>query len=223
MRSPPRLQTEFGVKAIPIAADLAQADAAQTLAATLRRRRIAIDMLVNSAGVLEQGGFVKMAPRRVQPMLDLNVAGLTAMLSAFVPAMVERGRGRVLNVASIAGFQPVPSLAVYAATKAYVLSLTESLAEELRGTGVTATALCPGITATRMLSAAVETNARLARLPAFVIGDVEAVAAEGYRACMRGDVICVPGAVNAAATLAGRAVPKWLVRRLAGAIGRSAM
>lgn len=217
------LAQEFGVKAVALAADLSAPEAAATLAAGLRRRRIAIDVLVNSAGVLEQGGFASMPPRRVQPMIDLNVGGLTAMLLAFVPPMIERGRGRILNVASIAGFQPVPSLAVYAATKAYVLSLTESLAEELRGSGVTVTALCPGITATPMLSAAVASNAQIARLPAFAIGDVEAVAAEGYRACMRGDVVCVPGALNKAATLAGRAAPKWLVRRIAGAIGRNGM
>ncbi|MCO5123879.1 MAG: SDR family NAD(P)-dependent oxidoreductase [Rhizobacter sp.] len=215
------LADEFGVKAVALAADLADPAAAEKLAAALRRRRLAIDILVNCAGVLEQGGFVGMARQRVQPMIDLNVGGLTAMLSAFVPAMVGRGQGRILNVASIAAFQPVPSLAVYAATKAYVLSLTESLAEELRGTGVTATALCPGITATHMLTAAVETNAQLAKLPGFLIGDVEAVAAEGYRACMQGAVICVPGKLNAAATIAGRAAPKWLVRRVAGAIGRA--
>lgn len=214
------LTREFGVKTVPLAVDLSTPEAACRLAATLRRRRVAIDVLVNSAGVLEQGGFVTMKPERVRPMIDLNVGGLTAMLSAFVPPMVERGRGRILNVASIAGFQPVPSLAVYAATKAYVLSLTESLAEELRGSGVTATALCPGITATNMLSTAIESNAQLAGLPAFVIGGVDVVAAEGYRACMRGDVVCLPGALNAAVALAGRAAPKWLVRRVVGAIGR---
>jgi short-subunit dehydrogenase len=129
----------------------------------------------------------------------------------------------VLNVASIAAFQPVPTLATYAATKAYVLSLTESLAEELRGSGVSATALCPGITATHMLSSAVETNAQLAKLPSFLIGDVDAVAAEGYRACMAGEVIRVPGLINLAATVAGRATPKWLLRRVAGAFGRSGL
>lgn len=217
------LARDCGVKAVARAADLARPEAAVELSAALRRRRIAIDVLVNNAGVLEQGSFATMAPGRVQAMVDLNVVGLTAMLSAFVPGMVRRGHGRILNVASIAAFQPVPSLAVYAATKAYVLSLTESLAEEVRGTGLTATALCPGITATRMLSSATEANARLAKLPAVLVGDVATVAAEGYRACMRGDVICVPGALNAAATLAARATPKWLVRRIASVIGKAGM
>ena len=127
-------------------------------------------------------------------MIDVNVAGLTGMLAQFLPPMCERGHGRVLNVASIAAFQPIPSLATYAATKAYVLSLTESLAE------------------LRM--------PRLAKLPGFLIGDAEVVAAEGYRACMQGVVIKVPGIVNLAATLASRATPKWLLRRIAGTLAR---
>ena len=129
-------------------------------------------------------------------MIDLNVSGLTAMLAAFVPAMVRRGHGRVLNVASVSAFVPVPGLATYAATKAYVLSLTESLAEELRGTGVTVTALCPGITATAMFDRAAQDNARVAQVPEILVGDVREVAAEGYRACMAGEVVCVPGLLN---------------------------
>ena len=214
------LEREHRIAAIALPADLARPGAAARLAASLRRRRIAIDVLVNNAGALEHGAFAAMSAARLHELVALNVAGLTDMLAHFVPAMLERGRGRVLNVASIAAFQPVPGLAAYAATKAYVLSLTESLAEELRGSGVTATALCPGITATPMLSHAVAANEQLARLPQALIGDVGDVAAEGYRACMNGDVICVPGVVNRAATVAARAAPKWLLRRLAGALGR---
>ncbi len=217
------LADEHGVSAIVLGADLAQAGAAAALAARLRRRRLTIDILVNNAGVLEHGAFVRLNAERQQQLIDLNVSGLTAMLAQFVPAMVERGRGRVLNVASIAAFQPVPSLATYAASKAYVLSLSESLAEELRDSGVTVTALCPGITATPMLRTAAEASASLARLPDFLIADVDAVAAEGYEACMQGEVIRVPGLLNQAATIAGRAVPKWLLRRIAGSIGRSTL
>jgi short-subunit dehydrogenase len=217
------LSAAHGVKVWVQPADLALPGAAKELAAALRRKKIAIDVLVNNAGVLEQGAFGSMKAERHQEMIALNVAGLTAMLAHFVPAMQQRGFGRVLNVASIAAFQPVPSLATYAATKAYVLSLTESLAEELKGSGVTVTALCPGVTATGMLSAAAEANAQLGKLPGFVVGDVDAVAAAGYKACMRGKVIEVPGAVNLAATLAARATPKWLLRRVAGTVTRKAM
>ena len=214
------LKAAHGVKVTVLPADLALAGAAQALAAALQRKRMAVDVLVNNAGVLEQGAFVAMPARRHQQLIDLNVSGLTAMLASFVPPMVERGFGRVLNVASIAAFQPVPTLATYAATKAYVLSLTESLAEELKGSGVTVTALCPGITATNMLSTAQASSAPLGKLPAFLIGDVAAVAQQGYAACMSGDVIQVPGVVNLATLLASRATPKWLLRRVSGALVR---
>ncbi|MGE5336866.1 MAG: SDR family NAD(P)-dependent oxidoreductase [Gemmatimonadota bacterium] len=214
------LSADFGVPALPLAVDLAQSGAATRIAARLKRRRMQIDVLVNNAGVLEQGLFAQVPAQRHRQLIDLNVAALTAMLAQFVPPMIERGHGRILNVASIAAFQPVPTLAVYAATKAYVLSLSESLAEELRDTGVTVTALCPGITATGMLDAATKDHARLKELPGFVVGDVDAVAAEGFRACMNGEPIAVPGAVNRAAITAARMAPKWLVRRIGGALGR---
>jgi uncharacterized protein len=217
------LRAEYGVRVDVLAADLTQRGTAHALAVALRRKRRAIDVLVNNAGVLEQGAFKSIAAERHQELIDLNVSGLTAMLAAFVPAMVARGRGRVLNVASVAAFQPVPGLATYAATKAYVLSLTESLAEELRGSGVTVTALCPGITATAMLTNAAEHNARLSELPGFLISDVNEVADQGYRACLAGEVIHVSGAINQAMTLAAGATPKWLLRRVAGVVGRKAI
>jgi short-subunit dehydrogenase len=214
------LAAKHGVKVWVQPADLARPRAAQALARALNRKRIDIDVLVNNAGVLQQGTFAALPARRHQDMINLNVAALTGMLAQFLPPMCERGHGRVLNVASIAAFQPIPTLATYAATKAYVLSLTESLAEELRDCGVTVTALCPGITATNMLSSATDANARLAKLPGFLIGDADMVAAEGYRACMQGVVIKIPGVLNQAATLASRATPKWLLRRIAGTLAR---
>jgi short-subunit dehydrogenase len=214
------LAAAHGVKAWVAPADLAQPGAAARLAAAMRRARRPIDILVNNAGILSHGAFTQMPATRHRELIDLNVASLTEMLAHFVPAMVARGHGRVLNVASIAAFQPVPMLATYAATKAYVLSLTESLAEELRGTGVTVTALCPGITATHMLDAAKKDSNALRKLPDLLVGSAADVAAQGHAACMAGDVVCVPGALNLAATLAGRATPKWLLRRVSGAMVR---
>lgn len=215
------LAAEFGVKTWVASADLAQPEAAKKLAASMKRAGRPIDVLVNNAGVLAHGAFVAMPAVRHQQVIDLNVAGLTAMLAHFVPPMVARGHGRVLNVASISAFQPVPSLATYAATKAYVLSLTESLSEELKGTGVSITALCPGITATKMLSTAKQASRELTRLPDFVVGSAGDVAEEGFQACVRGEVIRVPGVLNLAAILAARATPKWLLRRVSGAMVRS--
>lgn len=215
------LHAEHGTRVDVLPTDLTQPGAAAALASALRRKRRPIDVLVNNAGVLDQGAFSTLRAERHQRQIDLNVSALTAMLAAFVPAMLARGHGRILNVASIAAFQPVPGLATYAATKAYVLSLTESLAEELRGNGVSVTALCPGITATAMLDGATAHNGKLAALPGFLIGDVEAVAAAGYQACLDGDVVVVPGFVNRAAALAAGATPRWLLRRIAGVLGRT--
>ncbi|MFT6006261.1 MAG: short-subunit dehydrogenase [Pseudoalteromonas tetraodonis] len=213
------LKRDAEVKVWVEPADLSRRGAAKKLATRLSQQDIEVDVLVNCAGVLEHGSFVDLPASSQQGLIDLNVSGLTSMLSHFLPPMVARGNGRILNVASIAAFQPVPGLATYAATKAYVLSLTESLAEELTGTGVSVTALCPGVTATNMVTTAQEKSGGF-NLPSFVIGEVEKVAAQGYRACMKGEVICVPGTVNLAATIVGRATPKWLLRRISGAMDR---
>ena len=217
-----QLAATHQVKAWSMACDLAEPGAVAELFSKLQKGKHHIDTLVNCAGVLEHGAFVRMPPARHQHMIDLNLSALTGMLATFVPPMVEQGFGRVLNVASIASFQPVPSLATYAATKAFVLSLTESLAEELAGTGVTITALCPGITATPMMAGAQQHSPGL-QLPALVVGDPVDVAAQGYAGCMRGDVIVVPGAINLATTLASRATPKWLLRKISGALGRKSI
>jgi len=211
---------QYSIEVLAEPLDLSTPTAARKLATSLAEQGVEIDILVNNAGVLEHGNFVDIGVVAHQRLIDLNISGLTGMLDHFLPGMVERGGGRVLNVASVAAFQPVPTLATYAATKAYVLSLSEALSEELRGSGVTVTALCPGITATNMVSAAQRASPGLTRIPEFVVGDVDEVAAEGLRACLRGDVICVPGAVNRAATVAGRAVPRWMVRRITGVFGR---
>ncbi|MEH6516147.1 MAG: SDR family oxidoreductase [Halioglobus sp.] len=214
-----QLKRDTGADVLVEPADLSRRGAPKKLSSSLSEQGIEVDILVNSAGVLEHGSFVDASDASQQGMIDLNVSGLTSMLKQFLPPMVERGKGRILNVASIAAFQPIPSLATYAATKAYVLSLSESLAEELSGTGVSVTALCPGVTATNMFASAQEKSGGL-KIPGFLVGDAEDVAGQGYRACLKGDAICVPGAVNLAATLTGRATPKWLLRRISGVMGR---
>lgn len=214
-----QLEADTKAKVLVEPADLSSSDAAEKLASKLSQQGIDIDILVNCAGVLEHGLYVDLTAKSHQGLIDLNVSGLTNMLSQFIPPMVARGNGRILNVASISAFQPVPSLATYAATKAYVLSLSESLAEELKDTGVTMTVLCPGITATNMVERAQQESSGL-KIPDFIVGDVEEVAADGYRACIKGETICVPGVVNLAATVLGRATPKWLLRRISGVVGR---
>ena len=204
-------------------ADLSEPGSAEHLARTLRREGRDVDILVNNAGVLEHGRFIDMNPQDHQRMVQLNVVGLTDVLAHFVPDMAARESGRVLNVASIASFLPVPSLATYAATKAYVLSLSEALGEELRGSGVTVTALCPGVTETHMMEAAAESSEGIKKIPAMMIGEVNDVAQEAFKACMKGVPVVVPGTLNLTGTLAARSMPKWLVRRLGGLMGRSTL
>ena len=221
------LETSHGISVHVAAADLAKPNAAVNLQTLLKRKKLQPDVLVNCAGVLSQGAFKAMDATTHQQIIDLNISGLTAMISAFLPGMLalaEQGRPcRILNVASIAAFQPIPMLATYAASKAYVLSLTESLSEELKGSGVTVTALCPGVTATAMLSNATSANEKVSSIPSFMVGHVNDVARQGFEACMRGDVICIPGAINQAAMLASRSTPKWLLRKLGGIFGRNSL
>lgn len=216
------LTASHGVKVVSIAADLALDGAVARLAATLKRRRLAIDILVNNAGINDLGHFARMTPAANQAIIRLNVAAATAMMSHFIPPMVARGHGRVLNIASTSAFVPVPFMATYAASKAYLLSLTESVSEELQGTGVTMTALCPGVTATPMLDAMAAENPRFVRLVASTVLDATEVADAGFDACMSGQVVQVPERVNLLTALASRAMPKWMMRRLVGFIGRKA-
>ncbi|MDB4069329.1 SDR family NAD(P)-dependent oxidoreductase, partial [Pseudomonadales bacterium] len=122
---------------------------------------------------------------------------------------------RILNVASVAAFQPVPSMAVYAASKAFVLSLTESLSEELRGTGVIVSALCPGLTRTELVNDLMAQD-----VPPFMMSSTEDVAREGYQALMAGDVIRIPGVANQAAVTWAKHQPRWLVRGVGGLFAR---
>ncbi len=211
---------EYGIKAATIPLDLMQAGAARELAAKLAQRRIAIDILVNNAGVTHQGRFDEMAPHQHQQIIGVNVVATTDLLAEFIPPMVERGHGRVLNVVGAAAFIPVPFMATYGASKAYLLSLTESLAEELVGTGVTLCALCPGVTATPMTENIEDSSLSYVKFISPTVSDPAEVADAAYDACMRGQVIRVPGTVNQLMALAGTTMPKRTARRLVGFLAR---
>jgi short-subunit dehydrogenase len=186
-----RLKREHGTRTIVIAKDLLEPAAPREIARALANERV--DVLVNNAGFYDLGAFTAMKPERVRQMIQLNVAALAELTHLFLPPMVERSAGRILNVASIAAFQAVPYLSLYAGTKAFVLSLTEGLAEELKGTGVTVTAVCPGITETEGVRNA-RTNSDLAAVvPKLFVYDEAEVAREAFRACMAGEVVRVPG------------------------------
>lgn len=199
------------------AKNLALRTAAKTLHKDITARGVTVDVLVNNAGVAYGGAFAAMDPEDVSRMVLLNSATLASLTRLFVTDMVARRAGRILNVASLSAFQAVPIMTLYAATKAFVLSFTEGLAEELRGTGVTATALCPGFTATDMVQ---EVGRGLPEIPAFLQSDVKDVAKQGFDACMAGEVVRVPGIANQMSALWSQTQPRWFVRTLGGLVGR---
>jgi short-subunit dehydrogenase len=214
------LRERCGVQVTPLPTDLLEPGAPQALFEELRKRGIAIEVLVNDAGTLESGSMMEMPPERLLDMVNLNVAALTLMTRLFVEPMIEGGGGRVLNVGSIVGFQPAPSMAVYGATKAYILSLSEALSEELRDTGVSVTALCPGFTTTQMADKIKGVEALKERAPAAMMMAPADVAREGYEACMAGEAIRVPGLPNQIALRILGIQPRWLLRTLGGFIAR---
>jgi len=216
------LNAAHDTDALVIVEDLSRKGCAQAIVDELADRGIEIDILVNNAGVLDVGPFADTDTDVYDNMVALNVAALTSLTSLLLPAMVGRKFGRILNVASLAAFQPIPSMAVYAATKAYVLSLTEALSEELRGTGVKVTALCPGLTDTSMVTSIKAKSATAQATPNVLISDPKDVAKQAYKATMSGQTILVPGIPNQIAAAWAQVTPRWLTRTVTGFASRQA-
>jgi len=179
-----------------------------------------IDLVVNNAGFGSSGLMHEVDVDRLSREVQLNVGALTRLSHAAIRAMVPRGRGYLLNVSSVASFQASPRLAVYSATKAYVTSLTEALHEEMRGSGVRVTALCPGLTRTEFQS--VSSTEQYSRdFPSFSWLDVTDVARAGLRDVARGRALSVPGALYKALVAVSDLAPRFLVRRISAfATGR---
>jgi short-subunit dehydrogenase len=205
--------------AVPLAVDLAHDGAAERLKQEVARRRLDVHGLVNSAGLGLTGAFASQPPETIRSILDVNVRALVELTRAFLPAMLERGRGSIVNVASNAAFQPIPYLALYAATKSFVLSFTEALAEEVKGSGVRVQALCPGITATEFLEVS-ETGAelRVRRMPMMTPRQVVEESLDGLERGRLRVVVGLPNRVLGFVTR--RFAPDWLARRVAGDLYR---
>ena len=202
----------YGVRAEVIVADLRDAEAPAAIMEEVARRGHVVDVLVTNAGAGLWGLFGRQEVQRVLDLIQLNLTSLTHLTRLALPGMVSRHRGRVLNVASAGGFAPGPLMAVYFATKAYVIHFSEAIDNELRGTGVTVTALCPGPVATGFGEAAGMQGVNLQALPGAL--DAAAVARAGYRAMRRGRPVVVPGLVMKLTILAGRLSPRWLVTHI---------
>jgi short-subunit dehydrogenase len=205
------LKDSYGASARVIPADLAEPDAATRVVAELGPDA-RIDVLVNNAGFGGHGAFASRDRDADLRMVAVNVTALTDLTKLLLPGMVSRGRGRVLNVASTAAFQPGPFMAVYYATKAYVLSLSEAIAEELSGTGVTMTCLCPGVTDTEFHAVA-GTDAQPLTQGALSMS-AAAVAEAAYKAMVRGKMLVIPGLHNKFGAQSIRIAPRRAVLKI---------
>lgn len=192
--------------------DLERPDAAEALIRAIEERGIVPDTLVNNAGFGLRGTFATLPYADEAAMVELNVLTLTKLCRLVLPGLIARRRGGIINVASTASFQPIPYMAAYGATKAFVLSLSEALHEEARPHGVVVTALCPGPTATEFTIRADMEKSKLFK-HAMSADAVARLGIEGYEA---GRAIVVTGAQNRAGAVAVRLAPRALVRRLAG-------
>ena len=209
------LRQTHSVQVEVIRSDLTMPDAPREIFDEVASKQRTIDIVVNNAGFGLRGKLAEIDLDRQLDMVRLNVLSLLHLTRLFLPGMLERGSGGILNVASTAAFQPGPNMAVYFASKAFVLSLTDALVEELRGTGVKVTCLAPGPTVTEFARAAEMEDARLFNMGAM---SAEAVARIGYRGFLRGKSLVVPGVGNKLLAQGTRFMPRWIVRKIAAGL-----
>jgi short-subunit dehydrogenase len=207
-----KLERESGVHVDIIACDLAATGAPEALEQACAETPI--DVLVNNAGIMYRGNFSEQEMSSIDSIVQLNIHSLTRLSRLFLEQMLRRGNGRIHNVTSTTAFHAGPTFAVYAASKAYILSFTEAMAEELRGSGVSATAFCPGSTDTHMVVESFGEDLRSDSFGSLLMMSSEDVAREGFKACMAGTTVSVPGVANNVISALGRLQPKWLNRRL---------
>lgn len=200
-----QIEDKYGVRAIAVACDVTDAGQRQELIDAIHARGDEIDILINNAGIGTEGAFEGFSEAENQRQIDVNVSALTAMTSLVLGHMLEAKRGAILNVASTAAFQPIPRQAVYAATKAYVISLSQALSQELRGTGVSVTALCPGPTRTEFFGEKQESIE--ADSPDWAWQSAEDCARDGLDAMFKQKRVVIPKAVNRAGVYSAKLSP----------------
>jgi uncharacterized protein len=208
----------LGVNVKTIALDLGTTPAPKFVFDQVQREDIAVDILINNAGFGAFGEFAKMPEEEILGQIQLNIIALTELTRLFLPRLIARGSGRVMNVASTAGFQPGPLMAVYYATKAYVISFSEAIANEVQHSGVTVTCFCPGATHTGFTRRAGNDKSRLFQLGAM---NAEKVALDGYRAVMEGRTLVISGAHNWLVAQSTRFAPRKMITRVSRWVSES--
>lgn len=206
------LTAKYGIAVTVIPADLSKPGEAHRLFAEIEKRGIAVEYLVNNAGFGNYGVFHESDAQKMDDMVQVNVATLVTLTRLFLPGMAARKSGRILQLASVAAFQPGPLMAVYYATKAFVLSFSEAVAEELTGTGVTMTCLCPGPVHTNFAARADFNHSRIFQKSH--VATASEVADYGYRALMEGKILAVHGFNNKLLATIGRFIPRRLIVKL---------
>ncbi|MCL6617365.1 MAG: SDR family oxidoreductase, partial [Anoxybacillus ayderensis] len=201
----------YGVNVTVIVKDLTVPNAAYDIYEEVRTSGLAVDILVNNAGFGLFGEFVETDLQEEVDMIQVNITALTQLTKLFLRDMVRRKQGRVMNVASMAAFQPGPLMAVYYATKAYVLSFSEALSNELRHTNVTVSALCPGPTATGFVDRA---NLQQSKLFKSGVMDVKQVVEAGYKGVMNNKTVIIPGVANKLLAFSVRFMPRKFVTNI---------
>ena len=214
------LRQKHGRKVWIFSCNLAEKDEISKLYYTIQNAKIQIDILVNNAGVGYFGEFAKSDFNISRNMIVLNMMALTYLTHLFLPGMIKCGRGKILNLASTASFQPGPFMAVYFASKAYVLSFSEAIGNELIGTGVTVTALCPGGTSTEFQKIANHTSK--SKLLSKRMMTANEVAEIGYAGLMKNKAIVIPGFINKLMAISVRFIPRFFVTKITRRIVKSA-
>jgi short-subunit dehydrogenase len=214
------LASEHDVGAEIIAGDLGDEAERDRLQSELGGRGRSVEVLVNNAGFGHQADFARSPRERMVEMVRVNVEAVVDLTSRFVGPMAERGRGSVINIASLGAFQPLPGSAVYGASKAFVLSFSEAIRTELRGTGVTVTAVCPGPVRTEFMAAA-EVPGVEDRTPGIVWMSAEEIARHAVDGAAHDKRVVVPGMLNRAGALAGQHSPRAVALPLIGRIWRN--
>lgn len=209
------LEKKFSISVITIGKDITLPGAVDEISDEIRMRNLFVSILINNAGIGDIGLFAESDSSKILNMINLNITALTLLTKAFLPEMIARGNGRILNIASTAAFQAGPTMSVYFASKAYVLHFSEALHNEVVNVGVTVTALCPGSTESGFYAAAMRDSNRLKKRN---LKSAREIAEYGYKSMMKGKRIAIPGMKNKIMIFSVRFIPRslatWAARKI---------
>ena len=211
------LKGMFNIEVTVIPMDLIPLEASEKLFFEVAKRELAVDVLVNNAGMMQVEPFCSSDMSKMNNLLQLNIQSLVNLSRLFSGPMLAKGRGKIINIGSVASFMPTPNFSVYGATKAFVLSFSEGLSQELKGTGVTVTCVCPGFTKTSMLD---EAGGFEKMLPEFLKADPDELAELAYQAADKGEVVFLDSLANKALVQWATHYPRWIVRGINGLFSR---